>query len=176
MLAQNRLLLLLYYELLCVSLGTEFVVVEDSSCLDTHAIILKGTMVLTYKPRLLDRPFSGSLAGMEVTSLLLRLLVLLFNFLKFKPSTGHHVYEPPTTSTLVSQVFSCRLGSEQETALSIIDPVNIQVELCGSPTYQSSSGLLDAFNVEDIPPLLEVRSSARRVRGSTWIWFPMLSQ
>ncbi len=56
------------------------------------------------------------------------------------------------------QVFSCRLGSEQETALSIIDPVNVQVELCGSPTYQSSSGLLDAFNVEDIPPLLEVRS------------------
>lgn len=43
--------------------------------------------------------------------------------------------------------------------MSIIDPVNIQVELCGSPTYQSSSGLLDAFNVEDIPPLLEVKSS-----------------
>lgn len=59
--------------------------------------------------------------------------------------------------TFHPQVFSCRLGSEQETALSIIDPVNIQVELCGSPTYQSSSGLLDAFNVEDIPPLLEVR-------------------
>lgn len=61
------------------------------------------------------------------------------------------------------QVFSCRLGSEQETALSIIDPVNVQVELCGSPTYQSSSGLLDAFNVEDIPPLLEVR----RLKGNT---------
>lgn len=59
--------------------------------------------------------------------------------------------------TFHPQVFSCRLGSEQETALSIIDPVNIQVELCGSPMYQSSSGLLDAFNVEDIPPLLEVR-------------------
>lgn len=43
--------------------------------------------------------------------------------------------------------------------MSIIDPVNIQVELCGSPTYQSSSGLLDAFNVEDIPPLLEVNIS-----------------
>ncbi|KAK7884105.1 hypothetical protein WMY93_027228 [Mugilogobius chulae] len=105
--------------------GTEFVVVEDSSCLDTNAIILKGTTVLTYKPRLLDRPFSGSLAGIEV--------------------------------------FSCRLGSEQETALSIIDPVNVQVELCGSPTYQSSSGLLDAFNVEDIPPLLELDQAA------TWL-------
>ena len=54
------------------------------------------------------------------------------------------------------QVFSCCLGSEQETALSIIDPVNVQVELCGSPTYQSSTGLLDAFNIEDFPPLLEV--------------------
>ncbi|XP_074499140.1 intermembrane lipid transfer protein VPS13D isoform X1 [Sebastes fasciatus] len=108
--------------------GTEFVVVEDSSCLDTHAIILKGTTVLTYKPRLLDRPFSGSLAGIEV--------------------------------------FSCRLGSEQETALSIIDPVNIQVELCGSPTYQSSSGLLDAFNVEDIPPLLEIQFPTLDIRLS----------
>ncbi|XP_017292232.1 vacuolar protein sorting-associated protein 13D isoform X2 [Kryptolebias marmoratus] len=108
--------------------GTEFVVVEDLSCLDTNAIILKGTTVLTYKPRLLDRPFSGSLAGIEV--------------------------------------FSCRLGSEQETALSIIDPVNIQVELCGSPTYQSSSGLLDAFNVEDIPPLLEIQFPALDIRLS----------
>lgn len=51
----------------CLFPGTEFVVVEDSSCLDTNAIILKGTTVLTYKPRLLDRPFSGSLAGIEVT-------------------------------------------------------------------------------------------------------------
>ncbi|XP_067382192.1 intermembrane lipid transfer protein VPS13D isoform X3 [Channa argus] len=108
--------------------GTEFVVVEDSSCLDTNAIILKGTTVLTYKPRLLDRPFSGSLAGIEV--------------------------------------FSCRLGSEQETALSIIDPVNVQVELCGSPTYQSSSGLLDAFNVEDIPPLLEIQFPTLDIRLS----------
>lgn len=64
------------------------------------------------------------------------------------------------TSHSCFQVFSCRLGSEQETALSIIDPVNIQVELCGSPTYQSSSGLLDAFNVEDIPPLLEVQETS----------------
>ncbi|XP_066547335.1 intermembrane lipid transfer protein VPS13D isoform X1 [Amia ocellicauda] len=108
--------------------GTEFVVVEDSSCLDTNAIILKGTTVLTYKPRLSDRPFSGSLAGIEV--------------------------------------FSCRLGSEQETALSIIDPVNIQVELCGSPTYQSSSGLLDAFNTEDFPPLLEIQFPALDIRLS----------
>ncbi|MGH0120150.1 UNVERIFIED_CONTAM: hypothetical protein FKN15_065311 [Acipenser sinensis] len=108
--------------------GTEFVVVEDSSCLDTNAIILKGTTVLTYKPRLAERPFSGSLAGIEV--------------------------------------FSCRLGSEQETALSIIDPVNVQVELMGNPTYQSSSGLLDAFNTEDFPPLLEIQFPALDIRLS----------
>ncbi|XP_041130652.1 vacuolar protein sorting-associated protein 13D-like isoform X3 [Polyodon spathula] len=108
--------------------GTEFVVVEDSSCLDTNAIILKGTTVLTYKPRLAERPFSGSLAGIEV--------------------------------------FSCRLDSEQETALSIIDPVNVQVELMGNPTYQSSSGLLDAFNTEDFPPLLEIQFPALDIRLS----------
>lgn len=41
-------------------------VVEDMSCFDTNAIILKGTTVLTYKPKLIDRPFSGSLFGIEV--------------------------------------------------------------------------------------------------------------
>lgn len=51
----------------CCSPGTEFVVVNDSSCLDTNAIILKGSTVLTYKHCLLDRPFSGSLAGIEVS-------------------------------------------------------------------------------------------------------------
>ncbi|XP_053498784.1 intermembrane lipid transfer protein VPS13D isoform X2 [Ictalurus furcatus] len=117
-----------YLEVKLNATGTEFVVVEDSSCSDTNAIILKGTTVLTYKPRLLDRPFSGSLAGIEV--------------------------------------YSCRLGSEQETALSIIDPVNVQVELCGSPTYQSSSGLLDAFNIEDFPPLLEIHFPALDIRLS----------
>ncbi|XP_027026540.2 vacuolar protein sorting-associated protein 13D isoform X1 [Tachysurus fulvidraco] len=117
-----------YLEVKLNATGTEFVVVEDSSCSDTNAIILKGTTVLTYKPRLLDRPFSGILAGIEV--------------------------------------YSCRLGSEQDTALSIIDPVNIQVELCGSPTYQSSSGLLDAFNMEDFPPLLEIQFPSLDIRLS----------
>ncbi|KAL7978624.1 hypothetical protein Chor_005606, partial [Crotalus horridus] len=44
---------------------TEFVVVEDMTCTDTNAVILKGTTVLTYKPKLVDHPFSGSLSGIE---------------------------------------------------------------------------------------------------------------
>ncbi|KAG2458956.1 VP13D protein, partial [Polypterus senegalus] len=117
-----------YLEIKINVTGTEFVVVEDSSCVDTNAIILKGTTVLTYKPRLVDRPFSGSLSSIEV--------------------------------------FSCRLGSEQETALSIIDPVNIQIELLGNPTYESTSGLLDAFSTEDFPPLLEIQFQALDIRLS----------
>ncbi|XP_033375195.1 vacuolar protein sorting-associated protein 13D isoform X3 [Parus major] len=108
--------------------GTEFVVVEDMSCFDTNAIILKGTTVLTYKPKLLDRPFSGSLFGIEV--------------------------------------FSCRLGNEQETALSIIDPVQIHMELIGNSSYPSGSGLLDAFNSEDFPPILEIQLQALDIRLS----------
>lgn len=53
-------------------------------------------------------------------------------------------------------MFSCRLGNEQETALSIIDPVQIHMELIGNSSYPSGSGLLDAFNSEDFPPILEV--------------------
>ncbi|XP_004411222.1 PREDICTED: vacuolar protein sorting-associated protein 13D [Odobenus rosmarus divergens] len=108
--------------------GTEFVVVEDVSCFDTNAIILKGTTVLTYKPRFVDRPFSGSLFGIEV--------------------------------------FSCRLGNEHGTALSIVDPVQIQVELVGNSSYQNSSGLMDAFNSEDFPPILEIQLQALDIRLS----------
>nr|XP_033778552.1 vacuolar protein sorting-associated protein 13D isoform X3 [Geotrypetes seraphini] len=108
--------------------GTEFVVVEDMSCLDTNAIILKGTTVLTYKPKLVDHPFSGSLSGVEV--------------------------------------FSCRLGNEQETALSIIDPVQVQVELMGTSSDQSGFGLMDAFSSEDFPPILEIQLHTLDIRLS----------
>ncbi|XP_053546399.1 intermembrane lipid transfer protein VPS13D isoform X2 [Bombina bombina] len=108
--------------------GTEFVVVEDMSCFDTNAIILKGTTVLTYKPKLVDRPFSGSLSGVEV--------------------------------------FSCRLGNELDTALSIIDPVHVQIDLVGNSNYQNSSGLMDAFNTEDFPPILEIQLPTLDIRLS----------
>lgn len=111
-------------------------VVEDSSCLDTSAIILKGTTVLTYKPRLLDRPFSGSLAGIEVTSptvialvhgqtLVLRLLILpLLAFIRillikeFQCQTHYFInwmmnYCSITTLAIANTIIVC-----QETALS----------------------------------------------------------
>ncbi|XP_063001305.1 intermembrane lipid transfer protein VPS13D isoform X3 [Elgaria multicarinata webbii] len=107
---------------------TEFVVVEDMSCMDTSAIILKGTTVLTYKHKPVDHPFSANFSGIEV--------------------------------------FSCRLGNEQETALSIIDPALIQVDLVGNPSYPSGSGLLDAFNSEDFPPILEIQFQVLDIRLS----------
>ncbi|XP_058017026.1 intermembrane lipid transfer protein VPS13D [Ahaetulla prasina] len=107
---------------------TEFVVVEDTTCADTNAVILKGTTVLTYKPKVIDHPFSGSLSGIEV--------------------------------------FSCRLGNEQETALSILDPALIQVELVGNSSYPNGSGLLDAFNGGDFPPLLEIQLQTLDIRLS----------
>ncbi|XP_070615164.1 intermembrane lipid transfer protein VPS13D isoform X2 [Erythrolamprus reginae] len=107
---------------------TEFVVVEDMTCSDTNAVILKGTTVLTYKPKVVDHPFSGSLSGIEV--------------------------------------FSCRLGNEQETALSILDPALIQVELVGNSSYPNGSGLLDAFNGGDFPPLLEIQLQSLDIRLS----------
>ncbi|XP_044308193.1 vacuolar protein sorting-associated protein 13D isoform X3 [Varanus komodoensis] len=107
---------------------TEFVVVEDMSCLDTSAIILKGTTVLTYRPQKMDHPFSSYLSDIEV--------------------------------------FSCRLGNEQETALSIVDPAHIQIELVGNHSYPSGSGLLDAFNSEDFPPFLEIHLQTLDIRLS----------
>ncbi|XP_030881268.1 vacuolar protein sorting-associated protein 13D [Leptonychotes weddellii] len=63
-------------------------------------------------------------------------------------------------------VFSCRLGNEHDTALSIVDPVQIQVELVGNSSYQNSSGLMDAFNSEDFPPILEIQLQALDIRLS----------
>ncbi|KAM4703144.1 intermembrane lipid transfer protein VPS13D [Rhinophrynus dorsalis] len=108
--------------------GTEFVVVEDMSCCDTNAVILKGTTVLTYKPKLVDRPFSGSLFGIEV--------------------------------------FSCRLGNELDTALSIIDPVHVHIDLVRKSTFRNCSGLTDAFNTEDFPPILEIQLHTLDIRLS----------
>ena len=78
--------------------------------------------------------------------------------LSYRPSFT----ERPLSCSLQSlEVFSCSLAAEEETALSIIDPMIVTLELNGSPLRQrrpseSSGGLLDATSEEDRPPSLEV--------------------
>lgn len=73
--------------------------------------------------------------------------------LSYKPSGN----ERPLSCSLQSlEVFSCSLASEDDTALSIIDPVTVNIELNSSPTYRRTSGLLDATQDSDVQPSLEV--------------------
>ena len=58
-------------------------------------------------------------------------------------------------------MFSCSLAAEDETALSIIDPMSITIELNGSLSKKVESlgptGLTDATSDSDSdPPILEV--------------------
>ncbi|XP_014472245.1 PREDICTED: vacuolar protein sorting-associated protein 13D isoform X2 [Dinoponera quadriceps] len=73
--------------------GSELVIVEDTSVLDTNAVILKTTAVLSYRstPQEGEKPLSCNLSQCEL--------------------------------------FSCVLGMENETALSIIDPVGASLDL-----------------------------------------------
>ena len=56
---------------------------------------------------------------------------------------------------LVCQVFSCSLSAEDETALSIIDPMSLNIELNNHSLQQATrvGGLLD---LKPRPPVLEV--------------------
>ncbi|XP_052810385.1 intermembrane lipid transfer protein VPS13D-like isoform X2 [Mya arenaria] len=76
---------------------TEFVVVENLSSLDTNAVILRCTAVLSYRPQSKDKILSCTLQSLEV--------------------------------------FSCSLQAEEETALSIVDPVTIQVTMERNRNY-----------------------------------------
>ncbi|KAH3833861.1 hypothetical protein DPMN_107177, partial [Dreissena polymorpha] len=70
---------------------TEFVVVENLASLDTNAVILRSTAVVSYQPQSTDKMLSCTLRSLEV--------------------------------------FSCNLQAEEETALSIVDPVTFQVTI-----------------------------------------------
>lgn len=72
---------------------SELVIVEDTSVIDTNAVILKTTAVLSYRsiPQEGEKPLSCNLSHCEL--------------------------------------FSCILGLENETALSIIDPVGASLDL-----------------------------------------------
>lgn len=70
---------------------SEIVLVENASQLDTNAVILKSTTVVTYYPSHIEKPLSFSLNNCEM--------------------------------------FSCILGMENETALSIIDPITLNMDM-----------------------------------------------
>jgi len=72
--------------------------------------------------------------------------------------------ERPLSCSLQSlEVFSCSLAAEAETALSIIDPMSLSVELNSNPAEQErklgpgTSGLLDVAIADERLPILEVK-------------------
>ncbi|XP_022090239.1 vacuolar protein sorting-associated protein 13D-like isoform X2 [Acanthaster planci] len=109
---------------------TEFVVMEDTACSDSSAVILKATCaVMTYKMENKENPLSCSLEGLEV--------------------------------------FSCCLSNEGETALSIVDPVSVNMELKANPTSLASQGHIGGLlDVMDVHRTLEVLIQALNIRVS----------
>ncbi|EDV24211.1 uncharacterized protein TRIADDRAFT_57473 [Trichoplax adhaerens] len=95
---------------------TELIVVEDASCRDTNAIILKGTAVLKFCPHLAsERPLSCSLQGLEI--------------------------------------FSCNMSDIDGSALSIVDPFQLLIELNSATELSSKAfGLTDATQ-QQLPAL-----------------------
>lgn len=78
--------------------------------------------------------------------------------LSYRPN---HQERPISCSLQSLEVFSCSLAAENETALSIIDPMIVTIELNGSPmmqqrTHGGPAGLADATGHEDKPPVVEV--------------------
>ena len=81
-------------------------------------------------------------------------------------STAVLTYRPSSQDKLLScslqsiEVFSCSLLSEEETALSIIDPLMINVDLNANPlpdlSKSLSTGLLEASEIRQKNLLLEV--------------------
>lgn len=81
-------------------------------------------------------------------------------------STAVLTYRPSSQEKLLScslqsiEVFSCSLLSEEETALSIIDPLMINIDLNANPlpdlNKSGSAGLLEASEIRQRNLLLEV--------------------
>ncbi|XP_076466689.1 LOW QUALITY PROTEIN: intermembrane lipid transfer protein VPS13D-like [Babylonia areolata] len=114
---------------------TQFVVVENSTSLDTNAVILKSTAVLTFKPQAADKVLRCSLGSLEV--------------------------------------FSCCLMAEEDTALSIIDPMTISIELNANPLPETrptaasaALGLLAVPETQLRQLLLEVSFNTMNIRVS----------
>uniref|UniRef100_A0A2C9LEM5 UBA domain-containing protein n=1 Tax=Biomphalaria glabrata TaxID=6526 RepID=A0A2C9LEM5_BIOGL len=110
---------------------TQFVVVEDSTSMDTNAVIFKNTAVITYKPQAQDKILSCSLQSLEL--------------------------------------FSCCLKDEEDTALSIIDPTSITIDLNANPLPQpdpNATGLLVLKDTQRRQMVLEMVLKTLNIRVS----------
>lgn len=129
--------------------NTELVVVEDASQLDSNAVILKVRTIKCLQLNLLKYDFV-----LKSTAVL-----------TYKPTNS----DRPLNCNLQSlEVFSCCLASEEETALSIIDPTTISFELIGKmmPHHHDSqsTGLMEVQ--KRIEPVLEVSINSLNIRLS----------
>lgn len=79
------------FELVLNITDSELVFVENTALLDTNAVILRSTTILSYRPNETNKAMSINLNHLEV--------------------------------------FSCILGSEEATALSIIDPMTVNLDI-----------------------------------------------
>ncbi|KAL5009744.1 hypothetical protein ScPMuIL_012049 [Solemya velum] len=91
-------------------------------------------------------------------------------------STAVMSYRPNSRDKILScslqslEVFSCSLVAEEETALSIIDPMTISIELNANPLPEPKViqpiGLLDAQGINDNNVLLEINFNTMNIRLS----------
>ena len=84
--------------------------------------------------------------------------------LAFRPSFRER---PLSCNLNNAEVFSCVIGKEDETALSIIDPVTINIEIWGrGDVIPETKGLLDIKEESDIERILEIQLQQLNVRLS----------
>ena len=84
--------------------------------------------------------------------------------LAFRPSFRER---PLSCNLNNAEVFSCVIGKEDETALSIIDPVTINIEVWGrGDVLTASKGLLDVSESRDIERIAEIQLQQLNVRLS----------
>ncbi|CAH0718677.1 unnamed protein product, partial [Brenthis ino] len=94
---------------------SQLVLVEDASLWDTNAVILKGTTVITYR---------GAEAGVEAKA-------------------AADAARPVVCELSELEVFSCVLGLEEETALSILEPAALHAQLRGDGVLHIQMGALN---------------------------------
>lgn len=77
-----------------------------------------------------------------------------------------HLERPISCSLLECELFSCILGLESDTALSILDPTNIQIELVRQASSESQ-GILDAtLSISSSSRILKIQSPNLSLRLS----------